>query len=612
MIKPSLSKLEFRFGSREAIWWPWCLGIITGLVVPAVILTLGGIAFLLIRSRHGAIPENVELGPWIRIPTALFGGEISPMRALISLVSIAAGLSILGAWLHHCLYRWVISFSVLLEVALRKELFSSYFSNAQRLGITAQKAFLNDADSLWVPQVRDGVFGWYRSFHRYISQALACFAIATCIHPILTLLTAIAFLLVWRIFGLLDRRQRRHQPILSERSHHALQHVHGLASQSAQLASLHSMAVIDERLDGYLRSFRDAETQLRYSYVVRAPLLVGVVSLIASVFVIALGIHIFKPEPSIDGTAAMTLAALIGAGFMATIKVVRCCSRVRFAEPAALRLLMRLDQNKSIPGDSMTVAAARLVDRFELNHVSIDDANGHHVLEELQLQAKPGTIVAVLGSKREEVRLLLELVFGLGRPTRGKIRWDNFELEKLDQESLSKLRAWIEPTGPLISGTIFENLSPSNPNRPMADIVDATREAGVYDAIGELPETFSTLVSQEDDRLKGDALFRVGIARALLKQPSIIVAIEPAQDSNWKSTSDLVDGLRTLANQGAIVFVLPRHGSTLRNADQVVLLHEHRIVGTGKHAELLEKHELYRHLNYMLFSPYKHVVIADV
>jgi ATP-binding cassette, subfamily B, bacterial len=612
VIKPSLSKLEFRFGSREAIWWPWCLGIITGLVVPAVILTIGGIAFILIRSRFGAIPQNVELGPWIRIPTAIFGGAISPMRALITLVSMATGLTILGAWLLHCLYRWVIRFSVLLEVALRKELFSTYFSNAQQLGIAGQKAFLHDADSLWIPQVRDGVFGWYRSFHRYTAQGVGCFAIALCIHPILTLLTAVAFLLVWRIFGLVDRRQRRHQPILSERSHNALQQVHGLATQSMQLALLHPKAVLDQQLDGYLRSFREAETKLRYSYVVRTPLLAGIVAIIASVFSIAVGVHILRPTPSIDGTAAMTLIALIGAGFVATIKVVRCCSRVRLAEPAALRLLARLDQPPSIPLDSMTIPAGRLADGFELDHVSIDDANGHHVLHDLRLEAKPGTIVAILGSKREEVLIMLELIFGLGRPSHGKILWDNVALEKLHQDSLSKLRSWIEPSGPLISGTLFENLSPTNPNRPIADLVDATRAAGVYDAIGELPETFSTLVSQDDDRLKGDALFRVGIARALLKQSSMVVAIEPTEDSNRLSTSELVNALRELAKQGAIVFVLPRHGSTLRNADKVVLLHDHRIVGTGKHEELLKNHELYRHLNYMLFSPYKHVVGADV
>ncbi len=275
MIKPSLSKLEFRFGSREASWWPWCLGLTLGLIVPLIIVALGCIAHLLVRSHYGAIPQDIELGRWLRIPTAVFGGSMGPMRALVTLVSVAVGLSVFGAWLIHLLDRWVIRFSISLEVAIRKALFTSYFNDAQTLGIAAQKAFLKDADSSWIPQVREGVFVWYRTFHRYLIQGLACLAIACCIHPLLTLLTAIAFLFLWRVYRLVDRRQKRNQPILSERSHNAINQVFGLAMQSTQLASLYPKSVIEERLDGYLRSFRDAETRLRYSFVVRSPVLTG-------------------------------------------------------------------------------------------------------------------------------------------------------------------------------------------------------------------------------------------------------------------------------------------------------------------------------------------------
>jgi ABC-type multidrug transport system fused ATPase/permease subunit len=207
---------------------------------------------------------------------------------------------------------------------------------------------------------------------------------------------------------------------------------------------------------------------------------------------------------------------------------------------------------------------------------------------------------------------MTELVFGLGQPTHGQILWDRRALNAFEAGSLANLRAWIDPQGPLMAGTLFENLSPTNPARSVSDLVDATRKAGVYDAIDEFQETFSTFVSPDDDRLKGDALFRVGVARAILKQPSLVVAIEPSDSPDSDQRPELIDGLRVLANQGAVIFVVPRRGATLRNADQVVLLHDHKIIAIGKHSDLLEKHELYRHINYLLFSPYKQVVGDDV
>ncbi len=537
---------------------------------------------------------------------------MGPMRALVTLVSVAVGLSVFSAWLLHLLDRWVIRFSISLEVAIRKALFTSYFNDAQTLGIAAQKAFLKDADSSWIPQVREGVFVWYRTFHRYLIQGLACLAIACCIHPLLTLLTAIAFLFLWRVYRLVDRRQKRNQPILSERSHSAINQVFGLAMQSTQLASLYPKSVIEERLDGYLRSFRDAETRLRYSFVVRSPVLTGVIAIVAGIFLVAIGVHILKPDPSIDATAAMTLIALICAGLFAIVKVVRCCRRVRLSEVVAGRLISRLHQDLSVATGGGSVSAARLANLFELNHVSIEDANGHQLLCDLQLQAKPGSIIAIVGSRKEEVLLMTELVFGLGQPTHGQILWDNRSLSALESKSLSELRAWIDPHGPLMAGTLFENLSPTKLNRPVSELVDATRKAGVYEAINELQETFSTFMSPDDDRLKGDALFRIGVARAILKQPSLVVAIEPSIMHDSDQNLDLVNGLRALANQGAVVFVVPRHGATLRNADQVVLLHDHKMLAVGKHPELLEKYELYRHINYLLFSPFKQVVGADV
>ncbi len=151
-------------------------------------------------------------------------------------------------------------------------------------------------------------------------------------------------------------------------------------------------------------------------------------------------------------------------------------------------------------------------------------------------------------------------------------------------------------------------MSPGDRTRPVDELIDAVREAGAYEAIASLPDYFSTLLTDDDDRLKGDALFRLGIARALLSQASIVVANEPAE-KNGATAGETIDALRAIARRGSIVFVQPKRSNTLRQVDQVVLLHEKKVVAVGTHNELLEKSELYRHLNYILFSPLRNVVV---
>jgi ATP-binding cassette subfamily B protein len=108
-------------------------------------------------------------------------------------------------------------------------------------------------------------------------------------------------------------------------------------------------------------------------------------------------------------------------------------------------------------------------------------------------------------------------------------------------------------------------------------------------------------VSPIEQRLDLDALFRIGIARGFVKKPSIVVAEEPGL-SQGSSPTESTEALAQLRNEGFIVVVLPGRLSTLRAADQIVLLHQHRVEDIGTHAELLERNELYRHLNYVRFA----------
>jgi ABC-type multidrug transport system fused ATPase/permease subunit len=161
---------------------------------------------------------------------------------------------------------------------------------------------------------------------------------------------------------------------------------------------------------------------------------------------------------------------------------------------------------------------------------------------------------------------------------------------------------WISPNGPLVTGTIEENLWTDGQPDATIDLMGVARRAGVADTLLNLPDGLQTMVSASEERLGSETRFRLGIARGFVKKPCIVVAEEPVSRGDSETEQETTQALQDLARDGAIVLVLARRVSTLRAADHVLVLHENHIADQGTHVELLEQSELYRHLNYVRFA----------
>jgi ABC-type multidrug transport system fused ATPase/permease subunit len=137
------------------------------------------------------------------------------------------------------------------------------------------------------------------------------------------------------------------------------------------------------------------------------------------------------------------------------------------------------------------------------------------------------------------------------------------------------------------------------------ELDDALAGAMFTEAIQQLPEGLDTLITPGDDRLTGDAAFRLGVARAALTDASILAIEEPSGHYDQKIEQQTLQAIRSLVKHSTITVVLPQRILTLRQCDLVVMLHDHKVADTGTHAELLQRNELYRHLNYLRFNPFR-------
>ena len=206
---------------------------------------------------------------------------------------------------------------------------------------------------------------------------------------------------------------------------------------------------------------------------------------------------------------------------------------------------------------------------------------------------------------RLQAQALVELLMGYGRPVSGRLLIDGVLVSDLTPESLSNCSLWVSADGPLITGTVQDNLSRRTGDYASLDINQILRASKAMDIVQRLPDGMATLITPGDDRLTDDAAFRLGIARANLRSPSVVVIEEPDKHVDAKTEQDTVEAICSLIKPTSITVLMPHRLLTLRQCDSVLLLHDHKVVDIGTHAELLQRCELYRHLNYVRFNPFR-------
>jgi ABC-type multidrug transport system fused ATPase/permease subunit len=204
---------------------------------------------------------------------------------------------------------------------------------------------------------------------------------------------------------------------------------------------------------------------------------------------------------------------------------------------------------------------------------------------------------------------LMELLLGIGRPVSGRMLVDSILVSDIEPEVMKRLGIWVSEGGPLVTGTVDDNLFGGRKTQSAAGVLDALRAARALDAVQRLPEGTATIITPSDDRFLPDTPFRLGIARAILRQPSIVMMEEPATRVDGKTEQETIEAIRALVKPDSITVLLPQRLTTLRQCDQIILLHDHHVADIGTHSELLQRSDLYRHLNYVRFSPLRHVTV---
>jgi ATP-binding cassette subfamily B protein len=223
---------------------------------------------------------------------------------------------------------------------------------------------------------------------------------------------------------------------------------------------------------------------------------------------------------------------------------------------------------------------------IELRDVSFRYGCRANVLEDLNLRIPAGATVAIVGESGCGKSTLLKLLMRFYDPTGGQVVIDGVDLRDFDLASLRSRVAIVSQEPFVFNGTLRENIALGDPQAELGDIIAAARAAGLEEFIASLPERYDTMLGERGANLSGGQRQRLAIARALLRNPDVLIFDEATSHLDTTTERAIQENLHGLLADKTVLLVAHRL-STVRNADLIYVLHQGRLVEQGDHAMLM-------------------------
>lgn len=440
---------------------------------------------------------------------------------------------------------------------------------------------------------------------RLIAVSGPLFAAALCTHLWIGVSGLLTTVLVWGLLRIFDRKLVSHRQKLHQDR--------AALSMSRLLETLDRTPLVlgyglrdgagdsfEKRLATYERTALARDT----NRVQIVPLVAGVCLVGVCLVTAIVGMNVLRQTPQLSLGSAVFLGLTLAVGFWPLLRSTLAIELMKNAQRAARDIFHYLDREQSVIEVSTPKKLATIQQGIKFEGVTIQDRAGLTLVSDLNLSLVPGCHLALLSSDDRLAPAVSCLLPRFRDPCQGRLLVDDTDLRKFSLDSVRKQVALIAQSGLLFTGTVCENITCGDPRFGLPQAAEAARQAQIFNLIQELPNGFDTVIGEYGETLAPWDAFRIGLARAVLRNPSVYVIEEPKAELD-PGTGELMEHCLGMLTEGRITVLIPSRLATLRKVDQVALVHESRLADVGTHAELLHRSELYRHLLYLKFNTYR-------
>ncbi len=316
-------------------------------------------------------------------------------------------------------------------------------------------------------------------------------------------------------------------------------------------------------------------------------------------FVMAIGVLWYGGKQVIEGQLSPgdLMAFLLFAGILIGPfgSAARIFSQVKEVQGAMARVFELLDTPPEIR-DSPTAQPLRSIQgHVQFDHVQFAYEGRSHVLDSVSFSIQAGECVALVGPTGAGKTTIINLLHRFYDPTAGRVLIDGHDVKSIQLESFYHQLALVPQETLLFGGTIVDNIRYGRWEASEAEIIEASRRANAHEFIQAFPAQYQTVLGEKGINLSGGQRQRIAIARALLKDPRILI-LDEATSALDRQSESLVQAALTELMKGRTTLMIAHRFTTIQQADRILVLHKGRIVEDGQHETLLEKRGLYHHL----------------
>jgi ATP-binding cassette, subfamily B, bacterial MsbA len=320
----------------------------------------------------------------------------------------------------------------------------------------------------------------------------------------------------------------------------------------------------------------------------------GLLSLAVTLAILGYGGYLVIQGDTTLGTL-IAMQSLFGYVFQPAMQIAGTISGIQKSLGAADRIYDFLDREPVVRERVGAQAPREVNGAITFDHVTFAYEPGRTVLDNVTLTADAGEVIAIVGPSGAGKTTLISLIARLYDPTDGVVLLDGRDLRDLTLSGLRKQIGFVFQDTFLFAATIRENIAIGRDRATEEEIITAARAANAWEFIERLPNGLDTFTGERGVKLSEGQKQRLAIARALLRDPRILILDEPTSALDARSEHLLRSALEVLM-RGRTSFVIAHRLTTVQSADRIVVLDRGRIVEHGSHSDLLRNDGLYREL----------------